>query len=56
MIATELLAKIIRLAARAGNMGYKLDDPKPMGWTRSHQGAREIERRRRQAEKLAAKR
>jgi hypothetical protein len=46
---------MIGLAARAGNMGYKLDDPKPLGWTRSHQGAREIERRRRQAKRLAAK-
>lgn len=50
---TDILLKLFRLAARSGNMGYKLDDRKSLGWTRPHQGAQEIERRRRQAQARA---
>ena len=53
---TDILAKLFKLAARVGNMGYKLDDRKSLDWTRPHQGAQEIERRRRQAWVLEQKR
>ena len=48
---TELLRKLFHQAARSGSMGFRAEitGPTPMGWTKAHQGAREMARRQRQA-------
>jgi hypothetical protein len=51
MRATQLMAALLGLAAREGSMGFRAEitGPTPIGWTRAHQGAREMARRQRQA-------
>jgi hypothetical protein len=56
MRATELMTKLFGRAARAGSLGIRDNlEHASMGWVRSHQGAREMMRRQRQAAAIASK-